>query len=125
MWSNDGSGIKMIDFACKKFDLNEVIRCSLGFTKTEFAIMRYFVSNPGKEFTAKEISIIFNIGFSTSQKAINRINKSGLMKRSQRNLGKGGYVFVYSIKDKLVLEKKILGIIHNWMKNVEAGLKKW
>jgi len=46
----------MIDFACKKFDLKEVIRCSLNFTKTEFKILEYLMENSNKKFTTQEIS---------------------------------------------------------------------
>ena len=115
----------MIDFACKKFNLDEVIRCSLGFTKTEFKIMKYMILNSEKEFTTQKISEILKIGLSTSQKAINKINEKGLVKRNQKNFEKGGYIFIYSIKDKVVLEKEILKIIHNWTKKVEVELKGW
>ncbi len=115
----------MIDFACKKFDLKEVIRCSLVITKTEFKIIEYLMKNPDKKFTAREISQKFKIGLSTSQKAINEINKKELIKRSQKNLRKGGYIFAYSIKEKLILKQKILKIIHDWTKKVEAEMKKW
>jgi len=115
----------MIDFACKKFDLNEVIRCSLNLTKTEFNILKFLIENSEKEFTSKKISSIFKIGLSTSQKAINKLYQEDLIKRSQRNLKKGGYIFVYSIKEKLILKQKILDILHNWMRKVEEGIKRW
>ena len=115
----------MIDFACKKFDLKEVIRCSLNLTKTEFKIIEYLMKNPNKEFAAQEIAQIFKIGLSTSQKAINEINKKELLKRSQKNLRKGGYIFVYSIKRKQILKQKILEIIHNWTGKVEIEIQKW
>jgi len=62
--------IKMIDFACKKFDLKEVIRCSLNFTKTEFKILEYLMENSNKKFTTQEISKYLNriINFSKSYK---------------------------------------------------------
>ncbi len=115
----------MIDFACKKFDLKEVIRCSLNFTKTEFKIIEYLIKNSNKEFTAQKIAQTFKIGLSTSQKAINRINKKELIKRNQKNLEKGGYIFVYSIKKKQVLKQKILSIIYDWTKKVEIEIQKW
>ena len=115
----------MIDFACKKFDIEEIIRCSLNLTKTEFNIVKYLMKNSQKRFTAKEISRIFKIGLSTSQKAIKRIDKTGLIKKGQKNLKKGGYIFVYSIKEKLILKQKILNIIYNWIKKVKLELKKW
>ncbi len=115
----------MIDFACKKFDIEEVIRCSLNLTKTEFNIVKYLIKNNQESFTAKEISKIFKIGLSTSQKAIKKINEAELIKRGQRNLEKGGYIFVYFIREKLILKQKILSLIHNWTKKVETELKKW
>ena len=115
----------MIDFACKKFDLREVIRCSLNLTKTEFKITEYLMENSNKEFTALEIAQTFKIGLSTSQKAINEINKKELIKRSQKNLRKGGYIFVYSIKEKLILKQKILKIINDWAKKVGIEIQKW
>jgi len=115
----------MIDFACKKFDLNEVIRCSLNLTKTEFKIIEYLMKNSNKEFTAREIAQTFKIGLSTSQKIINEINKKELIKRNQKNLEKGGYIFIYSIKRKEILRQKILDIIHHWIKKVEIEIQKW
>ncbi len=115
----------MIDFACKKFDLKEVIRCSLALTKIEFKIIEHLIKNPHKKFIAQEISQKFNIGLSTSQKAINEINKKELIKRSQKNLQKGGYIFVYSIKEKAILKKRILELINNWVQKVEIKMKEW
>ena len=90
----------MINFACKKFDFGEVVRCSLGLTKTEFKIMEYLVKDSSEEFTSLEVSKIFKIGLSTSQKAIKKLYSGGLLMRSQRNFGSGGYIFVYSINRK-------------------------
>jgi predicted transcriptional regulator len=115
----------MIDFACKKFDLDEVIRCSLILTKTEFNIIKYLIKNSESKFTAQKISKIFNIGLSTSQKAIKKIYSGGLVKRNQKNIQKGGYIFEYSIKEKLILKRKILEIIHIWMNKVEKEMQTW
>ncbi len=113
----------MINFACKKFDLDEVVRCSFGFTKIEYKILMYFVKNSNKEFTTFEISEIFKIGLSTSQKAVKKIREKGLLKRSQKNFNKGGYVFVYSVKDNVVLKDSVLRIINHWVKKVEFELE--
>jgi len=113
----------MIDFACKKFDLNEVIRCSLNLTKKEFKILEYLMKNPKKEFTTQQIAGVFNIGLSTSQKAIKNISEKGLLKKIQKNLNKGGYTIIYSIKEQRVLKQRILEIIHSWVKKVEKEIE--
>ncbi len=115
----------MISFACKKFDLDEVIRCSLGLTKIEYKILMYFVKNSQKEITTLQISKIFGIGLSTTQKAVKKIREKGLSNRSQKNLSMGGYVFVYSVKNKLVLKKKVLEIISNWVRKVNNEIREW
>ena len=116
----------MIDFACKKFDLDEVIRCSLALTKTEFKVLVFLLDDKdNKEFTAHQIFAKFKIGLSTTQRAIKKLGDECLIKRSQRNLSKGGYVFIYSVKDREIINKKIMNILHNWIKKVEIEMKKW
>jgi len=115
----------MIDFACKRFDLGDVIRCSLDLTKTEFKIMEYLLKQNDKYFTTQEISDRFGIGLSTAQKSIRRINEKHIVKRGQRNLNSGGYVFVYSINQKSILKEKILEIINNWTEKVEDRIQEW
>ena len=115
----------MIDFACKRFDLDEVLRCSFNLTKTEFNILKYLMKYSGKSFTSQEISKIFKIGLSTSQRAIKKIYDKELIKKSQRNLKKGGYILVYSVKENLILKQKFLKIIHAWVKKVEDKVQKW
>jgi len=115
----------MIDFACRRFNLDEVIRCSLNLSKKEYGILEYFIKNSNKRFTPLEISNKFKIGLSTSQRAIKKMYDKELLTRTQKNLNKGGYIFVYSVKEKLLLKEKILDIIHNWIKNVEENIKNW
>ena len=114
----------MIDFACKRFDLKEVIRCSLGLTKTEFKLLEHLIKCD-KRITALELSKRFYLGLSTTQKAIKKLYREELIKRSQTNLKNGGYIFTYSIREKKILKKKILEIISLWTKKVEKELKKW
>jgi predicted transcriptional regulator len=114
----------MINFACKRFDLMEVIRCSFGIKKTEFEIVLYMLKSPDKGFTAKEISRFFKIGLSTAQKAISNLNKKGLIKRMQKNLDKGGYIFVYSIKEKSLLKQKIREAMSGLIREIENEVNK-
>jgi len=115
----------MIDFACKKLNLEEVIRCSLNLTKTEYKILDYLIKNHRDQFTTQEVSRIFKMGLSTTQKAIKKISDEGLIKKIQKNRSKGGYILIYSIKEKLILKEKILNIINNWVQKVEIGIKNW
>ena len=41
----------MIDFACKTFNIENIIKCSLGLTKSEYKILGFFIDNPENYFT--------------------------------------------------------------------------
>ena len=58
----------MIDFACKEFDLNDIIKCGLGLTKTEFEIFTYFLNNRGKESITTQVADDLKLNLTTREK---------------------------------------------------------
>lgn len=115
----------MIDFACKQFDLDEVIKCSLGLTKTEFKIMKYFLKEINRECTTISISKELNLNLTTIQKAAKKLSDKKIIIRHQKNLKKGGYIYTYEYNSKQDTRKIIKGIIKNWFKKVEERIDKW
>jgi len=115
----------MIDFACKRFDLDEIIKCGLGLTKTEFRIMKYFLKDTSKECTTVSISKELNLNLTTIQKAVKKLSDKKIIKRHQKNLEKGGYIYTYECNSKQDTRKIIKGIIKNWFKKVEERIDKW
>jgi predicted transcriptional regulator len=115
----------MIDFACKKFDLHEVIKCSLGLTKSEFILLTFLIKNNSKRFSAKELNSNIEQDLSTIQRSLKRLYEKELLIRSQANLSPGGYLFSYRIKDKKEIKEKILSIVKNWENQVEKELNSW
>jgi predicted transcriptional regulator len=114
----------MIDFACKTFEVDEVIKCGLGLTRSDYAIMNFFLKNR-KEFSSVEISKILDLDLSTVQRALKRLNEKNVILRYQKNLSNGGYVYFYKTNDKKVIRKIILDVIHNWVKKVEEEITSW
>jgi len=115
----------MIKFACKKFDLNEVIRCGLGISRAEYRIFKVFLSKKGNYFKTEEISKILNLDISTVQRAVKKLHDLEVLQRNQNNLSGGGYVFMYEIRDKKEIREKILSTINSWNKKVEAEFDEW
>ncbi len=113
----------MIDFACKKFNLKEVVQCSLGLSKTEFNVFEYLMC--GKEMTTKELAKTMQLGLSTVQKVVKKLKIKELLEKSQKNLSKGGYVYIYKIKNRDLLRLKMIMIIENWCVKVKSELKNW
>ncbi len=114
----------MINFACKKFDMNEVFRCSLNLTKTEYALLLFLIKNP-KYMSSRTIAETLNLDLTTAQRAMKKLFLLNVVDRMQENLENGGYIFRYKIKGNEVIQKKIEEIIDNWTKNIKRELYNW
>lgn len=115
----------MIDFACKRFQIEEVIKCGLGLTKADLKLLRYMLENGDEWFTTDELSKHLKLSLSTIQRSVKKLHERKVILRSQENLDNGGYIFLYKVKTKKSLRELMMDIVHNWVKTVDAELKKW
>jgi predicted transcriptional regulator len=115
---------KMIDFACKKFDIEEVVKCSLGLSKSEFRLLRFFIDNH-KEFTTEELANDLKLDKSTIQRSVKKLHEKGLVTRGQINQSIGGYLFTYRIKDKDKIRKIILETVEGWVEVFRSKISEW
>lgn len=115
----------MIDFACKRFNLDEIIKCSLELTKGEYNVMGQLVKNPEKEYTTHELSQELGLNLTTIQKAVKKLAEKDIVFRKQHNLDNGGYIFTYRSKSKDLIKKLIKDIICQWAARVEKAIDNW
>jgi len=115
----------MIDFACKRIELKEVIKCGLGLSKADIKIMKTMMENNIKWFTSEMLAKKLNLNLSTIQRSLKRMHEKGIIIRRQNNLDRGGYTYMYQIKSKKELIQIINSVVQNWTKNVESELEKW
>ncbi|MCA9487380.1 MAG: MarR family transcriptional regulator [Nanoarchaeota archaeon] len=115
----------MIDFACKKFDIEDVVKCSLGLSKSDYALLKFLSKHSTKKFDTEELSRELSLDKSTIQRGVKKLYEKDLIGRSQMNQQVGGYLFLYSIKDKKKINELILDIVNNWVKVVKDNLGKW
>ncbi len=114
----------MIDFACKKFDLEEVIKCSLGLSKAEFRLLKFMVEHE-KKFTTDELAKKLNLDKSTIQRSVKKLHEKNILTRSQINQSAGGYVFLYRVKDKTNIRKIVTDTIDNWVSVFKKKIADW
>jgi len=114
----------MIDFACKRFKLDEVIKCGLSLTKAEYRLFEYVVKHHD-DYTADQLAEKVGLDVTTVQRAVKKLYEESVLKRSQENLDGGGYVYVYSVKSKQELRRVLMQIINNWVKTVDTALQNW
>lgn len=115
----------MIDFACKKFNIEEVIRCSFNLSKGEFLILKIFLLRKNSFLSTQEVKKLSGFDLSTVQRATKKLYEKGLLNRSQSNLKRGGYVFYYRIKSREEIRRKIISTIQNWVNRVETEFNNW
>ena len=115
----------MIDFACKTFNIENIIKCSLGLTKSEYKILGFFIDNPENYFTSEEISKELSLNLTTIQKAVKKLNDKKIINKYQQNLSNGGYIFIYSSNSKSEIKQVIMDTIKNWTKQVEMNMEFW
>jgi predicted transcriptional regulator len=114
-----------IDFACKKIELDEVVKCSLNLGNAEFRLISFLIKHSNGNFSTQELSERLGLDKSTIQRGVKKLHEKDLLFRSQLNQSVGGYLFLYRIKSKLEVKRKIEGIIKIWNERLTSSLKNW
>ena len=111
----------MITFACKKIEKEELIRCSFDLNKTEYNVLMFMLKRKNMH-TVSQIAESMGLERTTVQKAVKTLLSRNLIKRTQKNLPRGGYTFLYRINNKDEIKSKMKEIVHEWYKTVEREI---
>lgn len=114
----------MVSFACKQIDLKDILMCSFNLNKTEYNLL-LFLMKQTESLCASSIGELVGKDRTTIQKAIKHLLDMDLVHKHQVNLDQGGYIFVYRIKDKEYLRKRITEVVSDWYNAVLSEVKKW
>ncbi|MBR9679341.1 MAG: MarR family transcriptional regulator [Nanoarchaeota archaeon] len=114
----------MIDFACKKIELREIIKCSFNLNKTEYNILLKLLKAHDK-FSIVKISELTGFERSTVQKAVKKLVKQKLLVKTQVNMSRGGYLFKYKTKDKMDIKSRIVSAVQSWSSRAEREVMDW
>jgi predicted transcriptional regulator len=114
----------MIDFACKKIELREIIKCGFNLNKTEYNILMKLLTAKNK-FSIVEISKFTGFERSTVQKAIKKLVNQKLLVKTQVNMSRGGYLFKYKTKDKEDIKNSVVSAVHSWSSRAEKEVLDW
>jgi predicted transcriptional regulator len=115
----------MVDFACKEFQIEAVIKCGLNLTKAELQVLKYLLGNDTRWFTTEQVAADLSLDISTVQRSVKKLTEKKVLQKFQNNLDGGGYFFVYRIKNKREIKELIMKIIHSWVERVEKELIIW
>lgn len=110
-----------IDFACKSFDLNEIVRCSLSISRNDARLLSR-MDAPMSTHVAAEL---LDVDLTTAQRSLKRLSDEGLVRKRQVNLERGGYEYTYERIPMESLRELVLSRIHTWVGKVEDELAHW
>jgi predicted transcriptional regulator len=113
-----------MNFACRNFSIDEVVRCSLELTKSEFRILEFLMKH-AKRISSQEIAKTLKLELSTVQRSMKKLSSKKIVRKSQINLSSGGYSFFYCICDKREIKSIIKQIIQKWYNEFDQELNKW
>jgi predicted transcriptional regulator len=114
----------MINFACKVIDFDQILTCAFSMNKTEYSLF-LFLDTQSEPLCVNTISEMMKKDRTTIQKAIKSMAQKNLVTKHQVNLEKGGYTFVYALKDKPYLKAQMLKSVNSWTESVINRINKW
>jgi predicted transcriptional regulator len=113
-----------INFACRMVNFKEILTCAFSMNKSEYDLF-LFLEKQKDPLCVATISEMMNKDRTTIQKSIKSLNDKEIVDKFQVNLDKGGYTFVYKLKDKLVLKKRINESVNKWFNSVNDYVRNW
>ena len=114
-----------MDFACKEFKVEDVIKCALNLTKADLKVMKYFLNESEQWIDTDSLSKALELDISTIQRSVKKLHEKEILQRSQQNLDGGGYVFIYKIYSRAKIKNIIMNVVNSWADRLGQELEKW
>lgn len=114
----------MISFACRKIQIEDVIKCSFNLNKTSYKVLSSMIKKDDW-MSVTDIASAVGLERSGVQKAIKLLLKEKLISRRQKNIPSGGYVYFYRSISKQDIIDMLMSIIDRWEGMLREETKKW
>lgn len=112
-----------VNFACKKFPIDQVLRCTFGLSNPEFKILKVLLAQG--ESSVEEIAKVLGKDRTTIQRAIKGLVRKDLVKRRQYNLESGGYQYYYYPQNKEAIKQRIQKQFERFSQLVHREIENW
>lgn len=115
----------MLDFACKEFKIEDVIKCALSLTRADMKVLKYLLSDTKHWFDTDTLSKALKLDISTVQRSVKKLHEKDVIQRSQQNLDGGGYIFIYKVESITKIKAIIMSVVQGWAERLEQELETW
>jgi predicted transcriptional regulator len=94
-------------------------------SKSDYNLFEFFMKNVEDDFDTEELAKKTGFHITTVQRTVKKMHEKGLLSRKQKNLGGGGYIFVYQLQDKKRIRQIVISTVQLWTKRVEEEVNHW
>ncbi len=112
-----------VTFACKKFPIDQVLRCSFGLSQSQFRLLKLLLSRG--ELSVEEAANLLGKDRTTVQRSMKSLVQRGLVQRRQYNLENGGYQYHYLPQNKQDIKQRIKEHFEHFSQMVHKELERW
>ena len=106
----------MIDFACKEFKIEDVIKCALNLTKADLKVMKYFLNEKEQWVDTESLSKVLKLDISTIQRSVKKLHEKEILQRSQQK---------YKVNSRAKIKNIIMTVVNSWADRLGQELEKW
>ncbi len=114
-----------MDFACEEIDVEQVLQCSFGLTKSGCAVMQLFLTCEDEWMSSDYVAEATGYDLATAQRALKHLVERGVLVRSQQNRSGGGYEYVYCVVDPGVFARLVEQTLDAWVADAKKEVRLW
>jgi predicted transcriptional regulator len=112
-----------INFACRRFPVEQVLRCSFGLSNAEYRVLRLLLASG--ELSVEELAGKLAKDRTTVQRTAAFLVRKGLVRRRQYNLEKGGYQYYYNAQDRERIKARVQEQFDRFTRVVREEIERW
>ncbi|MFH0961565.1 MAG: MarR family transcriptional regulator [archaeon] len=116
--------MSMIHFACKRIEMEEIVRCSFALSKTEYKILSILMRS-GKGLGVSEIAARLSLDRTGIQKSVKGLVRKKLAERKKSDRASGGFSFLYSAKAPGEIRRRMKASANSWVSGVFREIDGW
>lgn len=113
-----------MDFACQEIDVEQVLSCTFGLSKSGCAVMKQLFAAP-HPMTSDALASATGYDLATVQRALKHLSERGVLVRTQHNRPQGGYEYVY----EPVKSDAFMGLVDDtfssWLAQARSEVQSW
>ena len=113
-----------MDFACESIDVEQVLKCSFGLSKSGCAVMHELLESGGWH-SSEQVAQATGYDLATAQRNLKHLAERGVLERVQQNRDNGGYEYVYRVVGDEEFRRLVEDTLDEWVSEAKREVSAW